>query len=61
MENKSNEKAFKELEKIYKQNNISKKVENWIFILKVTFVLTSMVAIGWFIGSIIVLEMECGG
>ncbi len=61
MKNRSNEKAFKELEKLYKQNNISKKIENWILILKIILILVGMVGIGWFIGTIITIKMECGG
>ena len=40
-------------------------MKKWILILKIILALTIMavgiVALGWFIGSILVLKMECGG
>lgn len=50
-----NEKYFKELEKLYKPKT------NWVLILKIISVLAGAVALGWFIGSIIILKMSCGG
>lgn len=36
-------------------------MKKWILILKIILTLIGMVGIGWFIGSIIVLKMDCGG
>lgn len=54
--------AVERLER-YKEEN--KRTKNWIYILKIVLALTIMaiglVGIGWFIGSIIAIKMECGG
>lgn len=36
-------------------------MKKWVVILKIILALSGMVALGWFIGSILVLKMECGG
>lgn len=36
-------------------------MKKWILILKIILALSGMVALGWFIGSIIAIKMECGG
>lgn len=40
-------------------------MKKWILILKIILALTimavGMVAIGWFIGNLIAIKMECGG
>lgn len=36
-------------------------MRKWILILKIILALTGALALGWFIGSILVLKMECGG
>ena len=40
-------------------------MKNWIYILKIVLAFTIMaiglVGIGWFIGNLIAIQMECGG
>lgn len=36
-------------------------MKKWILILKIILALTGMAILGWFIGSILVLKMSCGG
>lgn len=36
-------------------------MKKWILILKIILALTGMAILGWFIGSIIAIKIECGG
>lgn len=62
MKDRSSKKYFKELENLYKQKGIAKKeIKEWILILKIIFVLISMIGLGWFIRQILSMTFECGG
>lgn len=57
---------FKRMGKYEKANEKeNKKMKNWIDILKIVLALTIMAiglfGIGWFIGNLIAIQMECGG
>lgn len=36
-------------------------MKKWVLILKIILSLSGMVALGWLIGSIIAIKIECGG
>lgn len=62
MSDRTNKKAFKEIEALYKQKNfVKKEITEWILILKIIFVLVSMIGLGWFIKQIALMTLEAGG